>query len=90
MKFLAQYFVEEELITKILTGYEIIKLHGESDFNCVDNLTIFQVEDIGIFVPCKIVFSHTETVDDFGHRDIYCNIINNKDEILHTSSYEEH
>lgn len=90
MRFLAQYFVEDDLITKLLSGYEIIKLYGEADFNGVENLIVFQIKDFGKFVPCEIVFSHMETVDDFGHRDIYCNIINNKGDILHTSSYEEH
>lgn len=91
MKFLLQYLCEDELVTKVTTENEVIATYGYSDFNCAENINVFYIKEIGVFVPCKIVRSHNEVVDKFGHIDIWCNIVDTTtNEILASACYEDH
>lgn len=91
MNFVLQYEVDGELVTKVSTAKEIIELFGYSDFNCAENITVFYTKEIGVFTLCKILHSHHEVVDDFGHLDMWCNIVNAETkEVLASASYEEH
>ena len=91
MKFLLQYEIEDEMVTKIATANEIIELYGYSDFNCAENITVFLIKAIGVFIPCKIVHSHNEVVDKFGHIDMWCDIVDTTtNEPIASACYQEH
>ena len=91
MSFILQYGVDDNVVTKIATAKEVVETYGYSDFNCAENITVFYTKEIGVFVPCKIVHSHNEVVDEFGHLDMRCDIVDTTtNETLASACYEEH
>ena len=94
MEFLVQYEMDgdgiNEIVTKVLPATKVIELYGYSDYNGVSNLQVFDIREMGKFEKLRIKHSHNEVVDDYGHLDIYCDIISPLGEVLATASYEDH